>query len=92
MNVLSKIDLLATSAPDLRASRLIPSLSDEADCPRYTAFHLSFYTDPSDLSRLTPLLDQDPRLAKFSALNQAICDLVDDFGLVGFETLCVEVR
>lgn len=62
----------------------------EAEIGPTTAFNLSFYTDPSDLSRLIPLLDRDRRLLKFSALNQAICDLVDDFGLVGFETLCVE--
>lgn len=24
-------------------------------------------------------------------MNRVICDLVEDFGLVGFETLCVEV-
>lgn len=30
-------------------------------------------------------------MAKFSSLNRIICDLVEDFGLVSFETLCVEV-
>lgn len=28
---------------------------------------------------------------RFAALNLAICTLVEDFGLVGFETLAVEV-
>ena len=29
---------------------------------------------------------------RFKELNLAICELVEDFGLVGFETLAVEVR
>ena len=54
------------------------------------AFNLEFYTDVQDLSHLIPALDADPRMKKFAALNTAICDLVESFGLVGFETLCVE--
>jgi hypothetical protein len=29
---------------------------------------------------------------RYTALNMAICELIEDFGLVGFETLAVEVR
>lgn len=32
------------------------------------------------------------RGAKFAELNRAICGLIEDFALVSFETLCVEVR
>jgi hypothetical protein len=45
-----------------------------------------------DLDYLTPLLEKDPRTRKFSQLNRVICEIVEDFGLVSFETLCVEVR
>ncbi|CAO2654770.1 Nn.00g115030.m01.CDS01 [Neocucurbitaria sp. VM-36] len=35
-------------------------------------------------------LDSDESTSKFSALNKAIVELVEDFALVGFETLAVE--
>ncbi|RDX41673.1 hypothetical protein OH76DRAFT_1449409 [Lentinus brumalis] len=51
-------------------------------------FNLDFYTEVQDLSYLENLLtQQSPR---YAALNMAICSLVEDFGLVGFETLAVE--
>lgn len=56
-------------------------------------FNLDFYTEVQDLSYLLPhLTEESPMFAKgkFSALNQAIVDLVEEFGLVGFETLAVE--
>ena len=56
-------------------------------------FNLDFYAEVHDLSYLLPhLAEESPMFAqgKFSALNQAIVDLVEEFGLVGFETLAVE--
>ena len=56
-------------------------------------FNLDLYTEVQDLSYLLPQMEvESPMFAKgnFSALNQAIVDLVEDFGLVGFETLAVE--
>ncbi|CAE6441029.1 unnamed protein product [Rhizoctonia solani] len=51
-------------------------------------FNLEFYTEVQDLSYLQNILSAShPR---FSALNEAICGLVEDFGLVAFETLAVE--
>lgn len=52
---------------------------------------LDFYTDVHSLAHLLPLLaaDSPPR---FAALNAAIGELVEDFGLVAFETLAVEDR
>ena len=29
-------------------------------------------------------------MAKFQQLNEAMCDLIESFGLVGFETLCIQ--
>ncbi len=53
-------------------------------------FNLDFYTEVQDLSYLENLLSrQSPR---YAALNMEICSLIEDFGLVGFETLAVEVR
>ncbi|KAL5521719.1 hypothetical protein ACEPAF_2467 [Sanghuangporus sanghuang] len=51
-------------------------------------FNLDFYTEVQDLSHLENLLTStSPR---FAALNMAICSLIEDFSLVGFETLAVE--
>ena len=57
------------------------------------AFNLDFYTEVQDLSYLLPKLEQESpmfRQAKFQALNEAIISLVEEFGLVGYETLAVE--
>lgn len=54
------------------------------------AFNLDFYTEVQDLGYLLPLLEQDSRTRKFAKLNRAIVGLVEDFALVGFETLAVE--
>ncbi|TCD71005.1 hypothetical protein EIP91_000503 [Steccherinum ochraceum] len=51
-------------------------------------FNLDFYTEVQDLSHLENALSTaSPR---FAALNMAICSLIEDFSLVGFETLAVE--
>lgn len=51
-------------------------------------FNLDFYTEVQDLSYLESTLSSvSPR---FKALNMAICSLIEDYGLVGFETLAVE--
>lgn len=53
-------------------------------------FNLDFYTEVQDLSHLLPLLDKERGSTRFAKLNEAICDMVESFGLVGFETLAVE--
>ena len=53
-------------------------------------FNLDFYTEVQDLSHLENLLSSaSPR---YAALNMAICSLIEDYALVGFETLAVEVK
>ena len=91
INVLSKVDLLET-AGDLRSSLPFPDPLAPNVTWKGTAFNLEYYTEVQDLSRLIPLLEADPRTKKFSALNELICEIVEDFALVSFETLCVEVR
>ncbi|SPO20203.1 related to GPN-loop GTPase 2 homolog [Ustilago trichophora] len=62
------------------------------------AFNLDFYTQVQDLSYLRDLLSRPSgpgssrRNEKYGKLNEAICELVEDFGLVSFETLAVEDR
>jgi hypothetical protein len=54
-------------------------------------FNLDFYTDVQDLSYLLPHLEDEAAVGpKFQGLNTAIVELVESFGLVGFETLAVE--
>lgn len=56
-------------------------------------FNLDYYTEVQDLSYLLPHLVNENsamRHSKFEGLNNAVVDLVEDFGLVGFETLAVE--
>lgn len=57
------------------------------------SFDLEFYTEAQDLSDITPhLQEENPmmRHPKFEGLNNAVIELVEDFGLVAFETLAVE--
>ncbi|KAF9128016.1 GPN-loop GTPase 2 [Mortierella sp. 14UC] len=51
---------------------------------------LDFYTNVADLSYLQYHLNQDPFMQRFQQLNEAMCGLIEDFGLVGFETLCIQ--
>ena len=55
------------------------------------AFNLEFYTEVQDLSYLLQHLDEDPFASRFKELNKALCGLIEDFSLVGFNTLCIEV-
>jgi hypothetical protein len=56
-------------------------------------FNLDYYTEVQDLEYLLPSLEAESPMfgqGKFKALNEAIVSLVEEFGLVGFETLAVE--
>ncbi|KAK4574898.1 hypothetical protein LTR86_001740 [Recurvomyces mirabilis] len=61
-------------------------------------FNLDFYTEMQDLSRLLPALSMEQgsgsseAAQKWESLNEALISLIEDFGLVGFETLAVEDR
>lgn len=77
VNVLTKIDNLKAVGG--------------ADLP----FNLDFYTEVQDLQQLLPALaaEQTSTTAgsmKWERLNSALIELIEDFGLVGFETLAVE--
>lgn len=75
--------------PHLNVMTKIDKLSSYPPLP----FNLDFYTDVQDLSYLLPHLQEESsgmRGSKFEGLNKAIVELVEGFGLVGFETLAVE--
>lgn len=77
VNVLTKIDNLKSVGG--------------ADLP----FNLDFYTEVQDLQQLLPALAAEQMTSiggsvKWERLNSALIELIEDFGLVGFETLAVE--
>ena len=75
--------------PHLNVLTKIDKLSSYGPLP----FNLDYYTEVQDLAYLLPyLIDEAPmmRHPKFEGLNNAVIELVEDFGLVGFETLAVE--
>jgi hypothetical protein len=87
--LLSLRAMLQLDLPHLNVLTKIDNLSNYTNLP----FNLDFYTEVQDLNYLLPHLEaESSRLtnSKFSALNTAIIDLVEEFGLVAFETLAVE--
>lgn len=75
--------------PHLNVLTKIDKLSNYGPLP----FNLDFYTEVQDLSYLLPHLETESSVmhgSKFEGLNTAIVELVEGFGLVGFETLAVE--
>lgn len=61
----------------------------------FTEFNLDFYTEVQDLSYLSNSLASSSKSTtklskKYSKLNERICELIEDFSLVSFETLAVE--
>ncbi|GAM85076.1 hypothetical protein ANO11243_030790 [Dothideomycetidae sp. 11243] len=54
-------------------------------------FNLDYYTEVQDLSYLLPHLEAEQAgFSKWTRLNEALIQLVDDFGLVSFQPLAVE--
>lgn len=87
--LLSLRAMLQMDLPHLNVLTKIDNLSNYAPLP----FNLDFYTEVQDLNYLLPHLEAETsRLSheKFRPLNNAIIDLIEEFGLVGFETLAVE--
>lgn len=87
--LLSLRAMLQMDLPHINVLTKIDNLSNYAPLP----FKLDFYTEVQDLKYLLPYLEEETsRLSheKFGALNNAICELVQEFGLVAFETLAVE--
>ena len=87
--LLSLRAMLQMDLPHLNVLTKIDNLPSYAPLP----FNLDFYTEVQDLTYLLPHLEaESARLShdKFGPLNRAIVELVEEFGLVAFETLAVE--
>lgn len=86
--ILSLRAMLQMDLPHLNVLTKIDKLSSYAPLP----FNLDFYTEVQDLSYLMPHLEAESSTlsSKFAGLNAAIVELVESFGLVGYETLAVE--
>jgi hypothetical protein len=81
--------MLQMDLPHLNVLTKIDELSTYGPLP----FYLDFYTEVQDLSYLLPHLQDESSVmagSKFEGLNTAIVELVESFGLVGFETLAIE--
>jgi len=91
LNVLTKIDNLATYPPlSLPLSFYTEARSLEHILPHLEAEQRhQALPNRSDQSHDT---NHSNTKSKFSALNEAILELVEEYGLVGFETLAVEDR
>jgi hypothetical protein len=73
--------------PHINVLSKIDLLSTYGELP----FDLRYYTEVQDMSYLLDSLDKQDRMGKFRGLNKAMVELVEEYGLVGFETLAVEV-
>lgn len=93
LNVLTKIDNLK-NYPDLPFNLDYYTEVQELD---YLLPHLNKEQasgipgpKPPESTKTSDDPDADPPTSKFAALNEAIINLVEEYGLVGFETLAVE--
>ncbi|XP_015904713.1 GPN-loop GTPase 2 isoform X2 [Parasteatoda tepidariorum] len=55
-------------------------------------FDLSYYTDVLDLQEIVSLLSDDPFLARYKKLNEALMGLVEDYSLVSFYVLSIKLK
>ena len=81
--------MLQMDLPHLNILTKIDKIASYGPLP----FNLDYYTEVQDLSYLIPhLVAESPvmRHPKFEGLNNAVIELVEEFGLVAFETLAVE--
>lgn len=54
-------------------------------------FNLEFYTQVDDLDYLLQALSLDASIpSKFQSLTSSLTSLIQDFGLLGFQTLCID--
>ncbi|KAF7637123.1 GPN-loop GTPase 2 [Meloidogyne graminicola] len=55
-------------------------------------FELDYYQELPDLKHLLDLLDEHPALSTYKNLNQQLCDLIENYGLVGFTSLNINQK
>ncbi|ORY33780.1 cytoplasm protein [Naematelia encephala] len=88
MVLLSLRAMLQLEMPHINVLSKIDLLNTYGELP----FDLRYYTEARDLGYLLESLEADPRSARYGALNRAMVELVEEYGMVGFETLAVEDR
>lgn len=87
--ILSLRSMMQMDLPHLNVLTKIDNLAAQPPLP----LPLSFYTEARSLEHLLPYLEREQGGSKkFTKLNEAIVELVEEYGLVGFETLAVEDR
>ena len=94
VNVLSKVDLMEQYG---KLGNLLNFLKVSFDVRYYivylhlVAFGLDYYTEVMDLSYLLEQLPQSSFFLKYKKLNEALIGLVEDYSLVSFVPLNVQV-
>jgi GPN-loop GTPase len=81
--------MLQMDLPHINVLTKIDKVSSYDSLP----FNLDYYTDVDDLSYLLPYLENESstlRSDKWRGLNEAVTNLIEDFGLVRFEVLAIE--
>ncbi|BEJ14367.1 hypothetical protein CspHIS471_0401340 [Cutaneotrichosporon sp. HIS471] len=78
--------MLQLEMPHINVFSKIDTIGGFGDLP----FNLDYYTEVQDLSYLVRQLEDVPRANQFAKLNAAMVELIEEFSLVGFETLAVE--
>lgn len=83
--------LKVISLNDTDVSTAIKSQTYSPLCCVGPAFNLDFYTEVMDLSYLLDHLAADPFFKKFRLLNEKIAEVIQDYSLVSFVPLNVQV-
>ncbi|KAI1379543.1 hypothetical protein F4677DRAFT_336041 [Hypoxylon crocopeplum] len=80
--------MLQMDLPHINVLTKIDKVSSYDDLP----FNLDYYTEVQDLSYLISYMEEESPMMneKFGKLNEAVANLVENFGLVRFEILAVE--
>lgn len=61
-------------------------------CDKELLHRLDFYTQVQDPSRLFKIFEDEVIVDKYKKLNIALCELVEEYSLVGFYSLCIDDR
>ena len=62
------------------------------DTSLFLAFDIDYFTEVLDLNYLIENLKEDPKLKKFAKFNEALVGIIQDYSLVSFSKLHVEVN
>jgi len=83
--VLSSLSaMINLEMPQLNVLSKVDLLPDDAP------FRLDYFEELPNLRYLTDCLDDHPALARYKKLNQSICEMIENYGMVSFVPLDVE--